>query len=241
MLTSPSGDWGVGWGWGLHTFKRFANITRSLFTISRNTAQRGGRTVSCTARKKESGVKTRLRYKTQDVVISTYSNDLGQIAEKDNAFIFCVRQPIAKELLNTEAFEFAAWCDLTLYVRSTCFVVEQLTITMYSSQRLSGLKPTARADLPPTAVSWARLMLGCHRLPTAQQQDKFFRQGSYHSFTLTGLSNISDSPLSIQNWVLCIVCSWQPGYTRIRELHQSFVKRSKSKSGEDDTRCTKAP
>lgn len=40
------------------------------------------------ALKKETGVKSRLRYKTQDVVMSTNSNVLGQITGKEKAFIF---------------------------------------------------------------------------------------------------------------------------------------------------------
>lgn len=109
MLTSHSEvQFSVRWvGVEVHTFKRFANITRNN---SRNTAQRG-RAYSFLHCNTETGVKTRLSYKTQDVGMSTHSNVLGQITEKDTAFIFCVRQNIAIEFFNTEAFEFH---DVTL-------------------------------------------------------------------------------------------------------------------------------
>ena len=79
-------------------------------------------------------------------------------------------------------FKYFVRCGFTLCKRSACWS-EQLTITMYSSHSVSGLKLTASTDLLPAAGTLARLMFACHRLPRAQTTGRRVRTGLCDSVT----------------------------------------------------------
>lgn len=213
------------------------NIMSSLFHIQQKNAA-GNIFLLCKVGK-ITGVKTRLRYKAQDVLMSTYMF----WCSRSNRWKRKLHLPSAEDgggLLrecSVNASSRPSWHKLTLYTRSTCWwTAEQRTMTMYSSQSLSGLKLTASADPPSTAGTLARLMFACHRLPTAQKQDSVFENDWRDSLTQAA---VGDSPLSTQNWVICIVASWQPEQSKNQEriFHQSKWKGLKvTQRSEGETR-----
>lgn len=144
--------------------------------------------------------------------MSTSSKVLGQITEKENTFIFYVRQPTAQVV-----FKYS-WMSSMMWLYLVC------TDYMLGSGALNNDYVLLTECMRSEADSQCRSSTDCS---DRSQTDVGLPQTSYSTatrqsvrsvlcdwLTFTGLWNIKDSPLSMQNWVTCILGSWQSDWTR---------------------------